>query len=89
MRTFRNSLHGISLRGIRHIDVTRHPSCEVVHSCAMARRSSSTNTPRTDPLSRLRTADMLKKLRMLKAEVRTLRASIGKAKTATVRRKRG
>lgn len=45
----------------------------------MARRPASDSPPRTDPLSRDRTADMLKKLRGLNKEARMLKASIDDA----------
>jgi hypothetical protein len=45
----------------------------------MARRRASDSPPRTDPLSRERTADMLKKLRGLNKEARMLKASIDDA----------
>jgi hypothetical protein len=45
----------------------------------MARRPASDSPPRTDPLSRDRTADMLKKLRRLNKEAGMLKASIDDA----------
>jgi hypothetical protein len=45
------------------------------------RRPASASPPRGDPLSRDRTADMLKKLRRLKIEAKMLKARID---TATV-----
>jgi hypothetical protein len=46
------------------------------------RRPASASPPRGDPLSRDRTADMLKKLRALKLEAKMLKARID---TATMR----
>jgi hypothetical protein len=50
----------------------------------MARRPASDSPPRTDPLSRDRTADMLKKLRGLNKEARMLKASIDDAEERIV-----